>query len=896
MSTPEMPLTDLAIIADVKEFITISNRDNHSQICSLLLLSAYSPLNGLCPRLLSMYAVVKRLPAARYGLSSVTQYQRRAMSTIDRNFFVNANKTLEQGLHEDMKMILQSMAGSREVDYWLSHYGKNGDNPEIGVIKVGGAILANEKQLTKLVTSVSFLKRAGLAPVIIHGAGPQLIQALADQKIVSNYVEGLRVTTPETLKTARRVFLDANRKLVKALNDVGTKATPIDSSVFEAKILDQKNLGYVGEIVDVHVNWIHEAVRAGEVPVVPPMGESVIGQSLNINADIAAVELAKAIQPRKVIYINDMGGLLDGDDKLIRNINYPSDYEWLLKQPWLRHGTKLKVREIGGLLDHLPPTSSVSVTSPDSLMKELFTHGGQGTLCRKETPVIKLTSFDDPRLNLRKFKEMLYAAFFKEPTEEWLEHLRANTRKIYLCENYSGMILLTNEEDCGVPYMDKFVVTKFAQGIGTGKKLWVECVSENPTLFWRSRQNNPINKWYYQVSHGAFRDQTKKGWVSFFRGLNPLDLKQGEMIQNCIKVCSTKTSSWAPRKPGGNTGATLASLSATPGPSRLKVGLLGARGYVGMELLRLIGDHPRYDLVAASSRSLFGRNVGEVTVQQATKQGMILSKEGTQMLKSVTFSNISPAECARIDVDLWFLALPNGLAAKYVRAINDTGTPARIIDLSADYRFSSDWVYGLSEKNRHLIKGATRISNPGCYATAAQFAVLPLLPYLEKDCPPRIFGISGYSGAGTTPGPKNDPDTLRNNLIPYSLSGHIHEREVSRHLKRDVYFMPHVASFFRGIHLTVHMALDGPSTAEDLRMLYRTYYADEPLVHVLSDPHVAENVGRHHAAVGNFTVGQAGRSAVVTATIDNLLKGAATQAVQNANLSFGLEEYEGLRL
>ena len=135
--------------------------------------------------------------------------------------------------------------------------------------------------------------------------------------------------------------------------------------------------------------------------------------------------------------------------------------------------------------------------------------------------------------------------------------------------------------------------------------------------------------------------------------------------------------------------------------------------------------------------------------------------------------------------------------------------------------------------------------------------------------------------------------------MPYSLSGHIHEREVSRHLQHNVHFMPHVASFFRGIHLTVQMTLDEGNglTVDELRETYTDYYANEPLVQVLDDPQVAHNAGQHRAAVGNFTVGGGNNSnthVVVTATIDNLLKGAATQAIQNANLSCGLDEFCGI--
>ena len=116
------------------------------------------------------------------------------------------SKTYEEALGDDLRMVLSSIGSSKEVQYWLNHYGNSGKR-EIAVVKIGGAILRDEEQMKTLVSSVSFLKKAGLSPVIIHGAGPQLIDALADQNIVSDYVEGLRVTTPQILRTARKVFL-----------------------------------------------------------------------------------------------------------------------------------------------------------------------------------------------------------------------------------------------------------------------------------------------------------------------------------------------------------------------------------------------------------------------------------------------------------------------------------------------------------------------------------------------------------------------------------------------------------------------------------------------------------------------------------------------------------------
>lgn len=312
------------------------------------------------------------------------------------------------------------------------------------------------------------------------------------------------------------------------------------------------------------------------------------------------------------------------------------------------------------------------------------------------------------------------------------------------------------------------------------------------------------------------------------------------------------------------------------------VALIGARGYVGRELLALLARHPSLEVALASSRELAGRPVSEVTGDVAPGR-----------LEDLRFEELGPDDVAARAADAYVLALPNGKCAPFVEAIAKTRPDAVLIDLSADHRFDDGWVYGLPERRREALRGAKRIANPGCYATAIQLGLAPLVELLEG--PPRAFGVSGYSGAGTTPSPKNDPEVLRDNLLPYSLTGHVHEREVTRHLGHPVHFLPHVASWFRGIHVTLDATLRAPLSLDELRARFVERYRDEPLIRVGDEaPCVRDIAGRNDVALGGFAVSDDGRRAVVVATIDNLLKGAATQAVQNLNLAFGLDELAGI--
>lgn len=314
--------------------------------------------------------------------------------------------------------------------------------------------------------------------------------------------------------------------------------------------------------------------------------------------------------------------------------------------------------------------------------------------------------------------------------------------------------------------------------------------------------------------------------------------------------------------------------------SRKTVGIVGARGHTGAELIRLIDRHPALELGFVSSRELDGRPVRD----------RIEGFSG-----ALRYENLSHGQVAAKGADAVVLALPNGKAGEMVAAIDAQAPETIVVDLSADYRFDDSWYYGLPELTRGSYAGQRRISNPGCYATAMQLAIAPLLDRLAG--PPQCFGISGYSGAGTTPSDKNNVELLRDNIMPYALAEHIHEREVGRHLGVPVEFMPHVAPHFRGITMTVNLWLQQPAKVDEIRALYRGRYAGEPLVSVIDEaPWVSRIAGRHGVEIGGFTVAPGGKRVVVVATLDNLLKGAATQAMQNLNLAFGFSETEGIPL
>lgn len=308
------------------------------------------------------------------------------------------------------------------------------------------------------------------------------------------------------------------------------------------------------------------------------------------------------------------------------------------------------------------------------------------------------------------------------------------------------------------------------------------------------------------------------------------------------------------------------------------IGLVGARGHAGRELIRLISGHPEMMLAYAVSREWAGRKVSEIAPEDKDE---------------CIFEALDPVEAARRRVDAVILALPDGAGAPYVEAFDRSAPDKIIVDLSADRRFDDNWAYGLPELHRDSIRGRTRIANPGCYATALQLAVAPLVPMLGGV--PAIFGVSGYSGAGTSPSPRNDAERLRDNLMPYKLVGHNHEREATRHLGTPVRFFPHVHPAFRGLLVTAHIPLAAPLDKAGLKRRFHEFYDGERLIDLQEHPpELKDGANRMGVLIGGFDAGADGRNAVVVAAEDNLLKGAAAQAIQNLNIALGLDEYLGI--
>lgn len=329
---------------------------------------------------------------------------------------------------------------------------------------------------------------------------------------------------------------------------------------------------------------------------------------------------------------------------------------------------------------------------------------------------------------------------------------------------------------------------------------------------------------------------------------------------------------------------------------KVRVGIAGASGYVGHELVKILIKHPKVELIILNSKNNAGKKIKELYPDFTSNQ--------KNFNKEFAYTNFSIAEINELAPDIIFLALPHTQAMKYVPALK-----CKIIDLSADYRFKkiTDYekayglkhedkitkaVYGLPELFKEKIKKGRVIANPGCYATTMILSTYPiqkLAKYIIFDCK------SGWSGAGKESPYAKDSSIIQDNIIAYSLSKHRHKYEVEQFINTKISFTPQVIDTFRGMMTISHIILKKHYSPNKIKNAYQKFYHDCPFVQIVDGiPNLHDVRMTNKILLGGFEIDE-NNQFVIVSVLDNLLKGAAGQAVQNMNIMFGFDETEGLK-
>lgn len=336
----------------------------------------------------------------------------------------------------------------------------------------------------------------------------------------------------------------------------------------------------------------------------------------------------------------------------------------------------------------------------------------------------------------------------------------------------------------------------------------------------------------------------------------------------------------------------------------MKVSVIGASGYTGGELLRILARHPDCEVACATSRKYDGIEISKI-------------HPNLKDILDLKFEALSPGDVAS-ESDFVFTATPHGTSMDIVPKVLENGV--KVVDLSGDFRFYDvatyeryygrehehpeiKAVYGLPELRRVEIKDANLVANPGCYPTGATLGLAPLVKEGAIEVDKIVVDAkSGISGAGASPSLKTHFSIADESVLAYSVVAHRHMPEIEQELRRldekvKVAFVPHIVPLIRGLSTTMHCYLESELSSDEIKNIYDEFYRGEPFVRILGVgevPRMSAVRGSNYIDIGGFEVDAERNRAVVISAIDNLVKGASGQAIQNMNIMMGFEETAGL--
>ncbi|KAF5982729.1 n-acetyl-gamma-glutamyl-phosphate reductase [Fusarium coicis] len=439
-----------------------------------------------------------RRVAPRVARSHVKTAAPTALRSLNVNRTLSTTKALaslsgRDRTREIVAQTINSIGSRREGEQYLKLF-TSVESQKFAVIKVGGAILS--EYLDELCRSLAFLSGIDLYPVIVHGAGPQLNSLLESAGVEPQFEEGIRVTDAKTLGIARKLFLEENLKLINRLDELGV-ATRSISGAFTADYLDKEKWQYVGKITKVNKDAIEKSIEAGYIPILTSMAESEDGHLLNVNADVAAAELARALEPLKIVYLSEKGGLYDGDGEKISAINLDAD-------------------------------SSVAIIHPSDLQKELFTDSGAGTLIRRGDKIQRVSSVNEIG-DISKFKETLardrQGLDAEATVERFVDHLKEKNFNAYYDDGMQCLaVVLPANEERPIATLATLNITKAGWLSNVAENVFAAVKKDHPSLVWTVSEEDENLTWFFEKADGTFN---KNGNVLFYYGC---DLRSEALI------------------------------------------------------------------------------------------------------------------------------------------------------------------------------------------------------------------------------------------------------------------------------------------------------------------------------------------------------------------------------
>ncbi|KAM9745579.1 N-acetylglutamate synthase, mitochondrial isoform 2-T2 [Menidia menidia] len=396
-------------------------------------------------------------------------------STADRHAF--ANKSL---IYRDVRAFLSEVGGDpREARYWLTQFQRATSTqcPAFAVLEVNGSALHSRERVQSLAFGLSFLQRMDMKPVVVMGQIEHLEKVSAE---------------PVTGSCCIREVVEWCQQLMEALQQHSATVLPFFSAESILQLHQAPQGSSAHPYIAVDTSLLQWSLDCGTIPLVCPVGRDWRGYSVTLDPTEVTAAISRALQPHKVIFLNNSGGLQSPNHKVLGTVSLPTDLPSLSVAPWLSAAERRRVTTIARLLNQLPVDSSAVITSAGTLLTELFSHRGSGTLFKNGDPIHRHSSLDE--IDGDRLLALINKSFDKTLRQDYIDSLKGRLHSIYLSEGYSAAAIITMESvNGGTPYLDKFVVSSNKQGQGTSQILW-ECIRQDlGKLFWRSKATNKIN-------------------------------------------------------------------------------------------------------------------------------------------------------------------------------------------------------------------------------------------------------------------------------------------------------------------------------------------------------------------------------------------------------------------
>ncbi|CAH1790083.1 unnamed protein product [Owenia fusiformis] len=413
----------------------------------------------------------------------------------------------QAGFGQDLKRFLMEVGTDpKEARYWLKHFQRATDPfKPFAVIQVSQDVFKNPDMLDQLGSCLGFLHRHDMKCVLIHG------HTVPDDMELSL----------AHMQNARSQLINDSMMLVSILESHGVLARPLFSGSNILQADQEASWDLKGTIKSVNLDPIKWTLASGHFPVIHTIGETAVGQLVNLDVTQVTSHVSQAIRPLKVMFCNNSGGIIDEEGQVIPNVNLPGDLSNMNHQPWITPELKEKIMKISDLLNKLPTESSVVITSANKILTELFTHHGSGTFFKNTESINTYTSLE---VDIERLLTFINKSFGKDLKEGYLSEIEEKLKTLYLSKEYNAVAMITNEPGIETAYLDKFAVSMNSQGQGTSEMLW-ECIRRDfKSLFWRSRCDNKINPWYFKHAEGSWSNGE---WTVFWYGIpNPKHASQ----------------------------------------------------------------------------------------------------------------------------------------------------------------------------------------------------------------------------------------------------------------------------------------------------------------------------------------------------------------------------------